>query len=179
MAQQTTVRFIDDLDGSDASGTFDFSIDGRQYQIDLSDENAAKLRDALAPYVGAARKAGGRGRGRVARQTAVAEKPARSNRDQTAAIREWARAERPPGQRPRPHLRSRSSTPTRPRTDRALKCERRRVFTLSVAVNAGTASTGAVRAPARESASIRGPSGPTRCAIARPVACMGTKPEDK
>ena len=78
MAQQTTVRFIDDLDGSDASGTFDFAIDGRQYQIDLSDENAAKLRDALAPYVGAARKAGGRGRPRAARQTVVADKPARS-----------------------------------------------------------------------------------------------------
>ncbi len=93
MAQQTTVRFIDDLDGSDAAGTFDFALDGRQYQIDLSDENAAKLRDALAPYIGAARKAGGRGRGRGrARQTVVAEKSARSNRDQTAAIREWARA---------------------------------------------------------------------------------------
>ena len=92
MAQQTTVRFIDDLDGSDASGTLDFSIDGRQYQIDLSDENAAKLRDALAPYIGAARKAGGRGRGRAPRQTAVAEKSSRSNRDETAAIREWARA---------------------------------------------------------------------------------------
>jgi hypothetical protein len=92
MAQQTTVRFIDDLDGSDASGTFDFSIDGRQYQIDLSDENAAKLRDALAPYIGAARKAGGRGRGRASRQTAVAEKSTRSNRDETATIREWARA---------------------------------------------------------------------------------------
>ena len=93
MAQQTTVRFIDDLDGSDAAGTFDFALDGRQYQIDLSDENAAKLRDALAPYIGAARKAGGRGRGRGrARQTVVAEKLARSNRDQTAAIREWARA---------------------------------------------------------------------------------------
>jgi hypothetical protein len=93
MAQQTTVRFIDDLDGSDASGTFDFSLDGRQYQIDLSDENAAKLRDLLAPYVGAARKAGSRGRGRAAaRQTAVTDKPTRSNRDQTAAIREWARA---------------------------------------------------------------------------------------
>ena len=91
MAQQTTVRFIDDLDGSDAAGTFDFAIDGRQYQIDLSDENATKLRDALAPYVGAARKAGGRARGRAARQTAVADKPARSNRDQTAAIRDWAR----------------------------------------------------------------------------------------
>ena len=57
MAQQTTVRFIDDLDGSDAAGTFDFAIGARQYQIDLSDENAAKLRDALAPHVGAARKA--------------------------------------------------------------------------------------------------------------------------
>ena len=91
MAQQTTVRFIDDLDGSDASGTFDFSLEGRRYQIDLSDENAAKLRDALAPYVGAARKAGGRGRGRAARQTAVADKPARSNREETAAIRAWAR----------------------------------------------------------------------------------------
>jgi hypothetical protein len=89
MAQQTTVRFIDDLDGSDASGTFDFSLEGRQYQIDLSDENAAKLRDVLEPYIDAARKAGGRGR--TARQTVVAEKPARSNRDQTAAIREWAR----------------------------------------------------------------------------------------
>jgi hypothetical protein len=91
MAQQTTVRFVDDLDGSDASGTFDFSLDGRNYQIDLSDENAAKLRDALAPYIGAARKAGGRSRGRAPRQTAVAEKPARSNREETAAIRQWAR----------------------------------------------------------------------------------------
>ena len=95
MAQQTTVNFIDDLDGSEASGTFDFSLDGRQYQIDLSDENAAKLRDALAPFIDAARKAGGRGsgrgRGRSQRQPVATEKPARSSRDETAAIRQWAR----------------------------------------------------------------------------------------
>ena len=92
MAQQTTVRIIDDVDGSDASGTFDFSLEGRNYQIDLSDGNAAKLRDALAPYIGVARKARGRrGRRRTQQQTAVAEKPARSNREETAAIREWAR----------------------------------------------------------------------------------------
>jgi hypothetical protein len=91
MAQQTTVRFIDDLDGSDASGTFDFSLEGRNYQIDLSDDNAARLRDALAPYIGAARKAGGRGRGRTSRQTVVADKPTRSSREETAAIRGWAR----------------------------------------------------------------------------------------
>ena len=48
-------------------------------------------RDALAPYVGAARKAGGRGRGRAPRQTTVAEKPARSNREETSAIRQWGR----------------------------------------------------------------------------------------
>ena len=91
MAQQTTVRFIDDLDGSDASGTFDFSLEGRTYQIDLSDENATRLRDALAPYIGVARKAGGSGRGRTSRQTAVADKPTRSSREETAAIRGWAR----------------------------------------------------------------------------------------
>ncbi len=94
MAQQTTVKFIDDLDGSEASGTFDFSLDGKQYQIDLSDENAAKLRGALEPFVNAARKASGRsagrGRGRVQSQPA-AEKPARASREETAAIRQWAR----------------------------------------------------------------------------------------
>ena len=93
MAQQTTVRFIDDLDGSDASGTFDFSLEGRNYQIDLSDGNAAKLRDALTPFIDAARKAGGRGpgRGRGQRQSAAAEKQTRSLRENTHAIREWAR----------------------------------------------------------------------------------------
>ena len=67
MAQQTTVRFIDDLDGSDAVGTFDFSLEGRSYQIDLSDDNAAKLRAALTPFIDAARKADGpsSGRGRA------------------------------------------------------------------------------------------------------------------
>ena len=93
-SRQTTVRFIDDLDGSEASGTFDLSLDGRDYQIDLSDDNAAKLRDALSPFVNAARKAGvrssGRGLGRGQSQPA-AEKPARTNRQETHAIREWAR----------------------------------------------------------------------------------------
>jgi hypothetical protein len=93
MAKQTTVRFIDDLDGSEASGTFDFSLEGRNYQIDLSDENAAKLREALTPFIDAARKADGRsgGRGRSQRQSALTEKPARSSREETQAIREWAR----------------------------------------------------------------------------------------
>ena len=95
MAQQTTVRFIDDLDGSEASGTVEFGLEGKNYEIDLSDTNAKKLREALAPFVDAGRKSGGssrRGRGRAQSQPAAAEKPSGSSREDTAAIREWARA---------------------------------------------------------------------------------------
>jgi Lsr2 len=92
MAQQTTVRLVDDLDGSKASGTVAFSFDGRSYEIDLSDKNTDKFRKALTPFIDAARKVGGRGsgRGRGQRQSA-ADRPARANREETQAIREWAR----------------------------------------------------------------------------------------
>ena len=47
MSQQMTVRFVDDLDGSEASGTVYFGLDGRRYEIDLSEANAGQLREAL------------------------------------------------------------------------------------------------------------------------------------
>ena len=46
--------------GETADETVEFGIDGKSYEIDLSDANAAKLRDALAPYLGHARRTGGR-----------------------------------------------------------------------------------------------------------------------
>ena len=52
MAQQVNVKFVDDLDGTDAAGTVSFGIDGKTYEIDLSDDNAARLRDSLAVFVG-------------------------------------------------------------------------------------------------------------------------------
>ena len=93
MAQQTTVRFVDDIDGSEAVGTVSFSLNNRSYEIDLSDENTDKLHEALAPFIEHARKAGGRsgGRGRTRGQAAMVDKPARSSREETAAIRDWAR----------------------------------------------------------------------------------------
>jgi hypothetical protein len=100
MAQQMTVRFVDDLDGSEASGTVDFGLDGRRYEIDLSEVNAARLREALAPFIGVARTVGGRrsagrrsGRGRGARPAVAAAQntAARSRREDTATIRQWAR----------------------------------------------------------------------------------------
>jgi len=48
MAQQATVRFVDDIDGSEAVGTVTFALDNRAYEIDLSDENTDKLHEALA-----------------------------------------------------------------------------------------------------------------------------------
>ena len=95
MAQQTTVRFVDDLDGSEAVGTVSFSLNNRSYEIDLSDENTDKLHDALAPFVEHARQIGGRGAGRGRRrgqgQLGEEKKAVRSNREETAAVREWAR----------------------------------------------------------------------------------------
>ena len=58
MAQRTTVVLIDDLDGSEADQTVEFGLDGVTYELDLSEENAAALRDALAEYVSHARRQG-------------------------------------------------------------------------------------------------------------------------
>ncbi|MBO0851506.1 MAG: Lsr2 family protein, partial [Pseudonocardia sp.] len=62
MAQKVTVSLIDDLDGNKADETVEFGLDGKSYEIDLSSGNAGKLRDALADYVAAARRPGGRRR---------------------------------------------------------------------------------------------------------------------
>ena len=95
MAQQVNVKFVDDLDGSDAAGTVTFAIDGRAYEIDLSEDNAARLRDSLASFVAAARKSGGASvaaGSRAPKMTASSgRRPQPLDREQTAAIRAWAR----------------------------------------------------------------------------------------
>jgi Lsr2 len=89
MAQKHIVQLIDDLDQGAATETVNFALDGANYEIDLSAKNAAKLRDALATYVANARRAS-RGVGRPY-ATGRRGRPARSDREQTQAIREWAR----------------------------------------------------------------------------------------
>jgi hypothetical protein len=90
MAQKVTVTLVDDLDGSTAEETVEFGLDGASYTIDLSGDNAGRLREALDEYVDHARRAGGRKRaaGRVAGR---APRPASADREQNQAIREWAR----------------------------------------------------------------------------------------
>ncbi len=89
MAQIREVRLIDDLDGESADETIEFGIDGKNYEIDLSKDNAGKLRAALAAYVAAARRSGGR-RSRSTASATPARRPS-IDREQNQAIREWAR----------------------------------------------------------------------------------------
>jgi hypothetical protein len=92
VAQKVQVLLVDDLDGGEAAETVKFGLDGMNYEIDLSDENARGLCDALATYVGKARKLG---RGGVARGGAAPRNrgtsSAASDREQNRAIREWAK----------------------------------------------------------------------------------------
>jgi hypothetical protein len=86
MATQTTVTLVDDLDGGNADEQVKFMVDGKAYEIDLSATNSKKLREALAPFVAAARRAGGRG---PSGRTTGAVRPV-VDREQNQAIREWA-----------------------------------------------------------------------------------------
>ncbi|MEV6772683.1 Lsr2 family protein [Nocardia sp. NPDC051030] len=93
MAKKVTVSLIDDVDGeSIADETIEFAIDGVSYEIDLSTANAAKLRDGLETWVASARRVSGRRRTKVAATaTAGPKNRVPIDREQSAAIREWAR----------------------------------------------------------------------------------------
>jgi len=60
MSTRITTTLVDDLDGTDIprglGETVRFGVDGRDYEIDLTDENASALRRSLDAYVAAARR---------------------------------------------------------------------------------------------------------------------------
>jgi hypothetical protein len=85
LAQKVVVRLIDDLDGSEADTTVNFSLDGAAYEIDLSDGNAHRLRETLKTYVEAARKTGRTGK---SRQAPAAKGGSPAPKD----VRDWAAA---------------------------------------------------------------------------------------
>ncbi|ACZ00004.1 histone-like nucleoid-structuring protein Lsr2 [Thermomonospora curvata] len=83
MAQKVQVLLVDDLDGGEADETVSFALDGTSYEIDLSGENAKKLRESLRPFVEHARKAG---------TTRRRRSRGASSRERSADIRAWAKA---------------------------------------------------------------------------------------
>jgi NADPH-dependent glutamate synthase beta subunit-like oxidoreductase len=87
MAQRTIVQLVDDIDGKPADETVTFSLDGITYEIDLSTQNADKLRASFTPYVEKARKAGTRRAARPVRDTGARTT---DNPERSAEIRAWA-----------------------------------------------------------------------------------------
>lgn len=82
MARKTQVILTDDIDGSEATGTVSFALDGVTYEIDLNDDNARRMRNQLNEWTGKARRIGGR------RKTGT--RSAGSSND-AGKIRAWAK----------------------------------------------------------------------------------------
>jgi hypothetical protein len=90
MAQKVQTLLIDDLDGGEAQGTVRFGLDGTDYEIDLNAKHAEALRKALAPYLGAARRAPGSAARRPGR---TGRKAANAGGSDPTAVREWAKSQ--------------------------------------------------------------------------------------
>ena len=95
MAQKVQVLLVCDLHDGEVEGTetIAFGLDGSAYEIDVCEAHAGELRDAYAPYVGAARRAG-RTPGAPAQRRAGRSAARAGGGDKNrvvADIREWAR----------------------------------------------------------------------------------------
>ena len=91
MVTVTRTVLVDDLDGSqDDVHTVRFSLDGTDFEVDLSADNESRLRDKLARFVDNATPVRPP-RGRTGKPSRVSRPPA-SDPDQTRAIRAWAAA---------------------------------------------------------------------------------------
>jgi uncharacterized membrane protein len=86
MATRILTVLQDDFDGSDATETVSFALDGASYEIDLSDKNASALRDSLRPWIAPARRLSKRGRAAVPGNA----KP--FDQVDNRSVRAWARA---------------------------------------------------------------------------------------
>jgi len=85
MSRSVSVIITDDLDGSENAETISFGFRGVAYEVDLGKKNQAKLERALAPFIGAGRKAPAASRRRAAGRAGG------SSVDRTA-VRSWAKA---------------------------------------------------------------------------------------
>lgn len=82
MAQKVSIQLVDDIDGTEAEETVTFGLDGAQYEIDLNNKNALKLRKALDSYVGHGR--------RVSKGKFTVKRPSASNGTPASEVRAWA-----------------------------------------------------------------------------------------
>lgn len=87
MARKTHIVLVDDIDGSEATQTISFALDGVSYEIDLNDSNATALQEDFSRWVEAARRVAGR-------RSSAGRKSSRGSRSSSHndELRAWARA---------------------------------------------------------------------------------------
>ncbi|MFD6064528.1 histone-like nucleoid-structuring protein Lsr2 [Rhodococcus wratislaviensis] len=97
MARLVIVEHIDDIDGTPIAArrgeTIAFSVNGVDYEIDLSATNAREFHKKLARYIDRATKVGGRksrSAGALTSRGGTTRKPVRRDGDNVRAVREWA-----------------------------------------------------------------------------------------
>ena len=81
MATRVLTTLQDDIDGSAAVETIRFALDGVEWEIDLSERNANRLRNSLGDFIAHGRKVGGKRRTRAS-----------ASHVDTKAVRKWAQA---------------------------------------------------------------------------------------
>ena len=106
--RKVQVVLQDDIDGGEPAQTVCFSLDGKTYEIDLTEQNAAELRDSLAPWIAAGRRASQR------RYPPL--DPSRAAQTDTVDIRRWAKENHIPVS-DRGRISVDLHTRSRPRTD--------------------------------------------------------------
>lgn len=90
MARKIIQTILDDLDGTEGADTVTFALDGKSYEIDLSEDNRAALAEALAPYIKAGRRVSTNS---FTPKASSRRAPAAGDgRTDLAAVREWAAA---------------------------------------------------------------------------------------
>lgn len=91
MARRIVHQLVDDIDGTllevGEGETVHFSLNGTAYEIDLTNSHADELRNALAPYIEAGRRASAGGV-----RTASPRRRAPRN-SEIGEIREWAKTQ--------------------------------------------------------------------------------------
>jgi nucleoid-associated protein Lsr2 len=91
VVQRVITEFIDDIDGSPAERTFTFAVDGTNYEIDLSAQNIAEFKAAIGGFVESARKVKASRSNNAHRPRGAGASGDRQSREQTRAVRQWAR----------------------------------------------------------------------------------------
>lgn len=93
MAQKTVITMTDDIDGSEATETVVFGLDGTTYEIDLNEAHAEDLREVLAPFMSVARRAGGSAPRAPRASSSAAPRQRSSNDADPKAVRAWAESQ--------------------------------------------------------------------------------------